>query len=332
MLTLSTDERLALLLSVLGEEASAAAFKAMNPTKATYVQKLLQEFKVDPPTEDEIELIIGDFNNYFAFAMETLGPQIREQSEALEADESEAPVKAKTAKKPRPSFFTPIETTGDVSADLNKLDAYQIATALQADHPKTIALVLRQLETPLAAAVLENVDDSIRMETVVFLSQESTVSELIVKQVLASSFEKANSIHSREAKVDNAKVLAELMRSLPKDMRKSLIERLTQENPDLVNEVRAKLYIFDDLMRLDDRDIQKVLGEVETDILIVALQKADPVLSKKLLGNLSKRARQTIEEEMEYKSGVPQSEIDESRQKLVDVIGKLDESGDITLN
>ena len=302
MLTLSTDERLALLLSVLGEEASTAAFKAMNPTKATYVQRLLQEFKLDPPSDDEIEFIVGDFNNYFSFAMETLGPQIKEQADALNSEDEETQAKAKTAKKPKPSFFSPVESTGNPIEDLNKLDAYQIATALEDDHPKTIALVLRQLDTPLAAAILENMSDDNRSDAVVFLSQDSTVSEQIVNQVLISSFDKANSIHSREAKVDQAKVLAELMRSLPKDMRKSLIERLTKENPELIEEVRSKLYIFDDLLRLDDRDVQKVLGEVETDILIVALSKIRSGLVKKAAwqfietGQTNHRRRNGIQE------------------------------------
>ncbi|MFT7630627.1 MAG: flagellar motor switch protein FliG [Mariniblastus sp.] len=335
MLTLSTDERLALLLCVLGEEASNAAFKSMNPTKAIHVKQLLQEFKLDPPSEDEIEFVVQDFNNYFSFAMETLGPQIKEQAAALadaaDNDVSSTP-KAAASKRPKPMYFNSVESTGNASDDLNQLDPYQIATALEQDHPKTIAMVLRQLETPLAAAVLENLPNEVRTDSVVYLSQTSTVSEQIVNQVLISSFEKANSITSRVAKIDQSKVLAELMRALPKDMRNELIKRLTVEDPDLINEVRAKLYVFEDLLRLDDRDMQKVLGEIETDILIVALQKADPILKKKLLGNLSKRARQTIEEEMEYKSGVSMEEIDEARQSLVDVIGKLDESGDVTLS
>jgi flagellar motor switch protein FliG len=333
MLTLTTEERLALLLSVLGEEASSAAFKSMHPTKATYVQRLLEEFKLDPPSRDEIEYVVKDFNNYFAFAMETLGPQIKKQAEELEAANEEANAgKPTAAKKPKPSFFKPVEPTGNATNDLNKLDPYQIAMALENDHPKTIALVMRQLETPRAAAVLENLSDESRSDAVIFLSLESTVSEKIVENILISTFEKANSVTCREAVVNQAQVLAELMRSLPKEMRNALIERLNKENPQIVEDVRSQLYVFEDLLRLDDRDIQKILGEIETDILIVALQKADPTLAKKLLNNLSKRARQTIEEEMEYKSGVAQDEIKEARQKLVETLGKLDESGDITLH
>jgi flagellar motor switch protein FliG len=334
MLTLTTEERLALLLSVLGDDASKAAFKSMHPTRATYVKRLLDEFKLDPPSHDEIEYVVKDFNNYFSFAMETLGPQIQQQAKQSKADDSmSSNSKSVSAaqKKPQPTFFDAIEPTGEPADDLNRLDAYQIGKALEDDHPKTVALVLRQLETPLAAAVLENLSENRRTDSVVFLSQESTVPDKIVHQVLVSTFEKANSIHIRETVVDQSQVLAELMRSLPKEMRNQLIERLKLENPDLVDEVRSKLYIFGDLLRLDDRDVQKVLGEIETDILIVALQQADPAVSTKLLNNLSKRARQTIVEEMEYKSGVGMEEIEDARQRLVETLGQLDESGDITL-
>jgi len=334
MLKLTSEERLALLLSVLGDEASSAAFKSMNPTRAKYVKQLLGEFQADPPSREEVEYVVEDFNHYFSFAMETLEPHIRESSSAA-SDSSSATGKSKTipsGSEPVVTYFEPIESTGDPVDDLNRLDPYQIAAALGQDHPKTIALVLRKLKTPLAAAVLEELSESSRSDAVVFMSQESTVPEKIVQQVLQSTFEKANSVSCRKQHVDQAQVLAELMRSLSKPMRNQLMERLQEEDPELVVALRAKLYVFEDLLRLDDRDVQKILGEVETDILIVALQKADEELVQRLLNNLSKRARQTIEEEMEYKSNVDQVEIDEARQKLVEALGRLDESGDVTLN
>ena len=278
MLSLTSEERLALLLSVLGEEASSAAFKSMNPTRANYVKQLLRDYKSEPPSRDEIEYVVSDFNHYFSFAMETLEPHIRASAKAANESKSQAaksnPTKPEGS-KPIVTYFEPIASSGDPVEDLNRLDAYQIATALGNDHPKTIALVLRTLNTTLAASVLEELAEEPRMDAVVYMSQESTVPEKIVVQVLQSTFEKANSVTCRKQRVDQAQVLAELMRSLPKEMRKQLMERLQEEDEGLVAILRAKLYVFDDLLRLDDRDIQKILGEVETDILIVALQKAD---------------------------------------------------------
>jgi flagellar motor switch protein FliG len=327
MATYTTEERLALLLSVLGKDASKAAFKSMHPTRAKYVEQLLAEYQVEPPSSDEIDYVVNDFNKYFAFAMETMGAQLGKTAQAAAAEADK-----KAAGKSKVGYFEVIQPSGDVIHDLNRLHAFQIASAVANDHPKTIALVLRNLDSRLAAAVLEQMPEDARLEAAVFLTQESTVPDRIVNQVLQSTFEKGNSVRSRKEDVDKAQVMAELLRSLPKDIRKQLLDRLASENPDLVSSVRAKLYVFEDVLRLGDRDVQKVLGEIETDILIVGLQQADEKLVDRLLSNLSKRARQTIQEEMEYKSGVAQEEIDEARQQLVAALGALDESGDITLH
>lgn len=337
MLTLSIEERLALLLSVLGQDATKAALKNMNPTRAKFVSKLLDDYKTEPPNAEEVEFIIKDFNKYFSFAMETLGPEINKAKDA--ADEEKRRVErvkgrggASKETGPKITYFDPVTPTGDHVADLNKLDAFQIATALADDHPKTIALILGKLSTTLAASIVKNLEDDVRSETIVFLSYPTTVPDRIVEQVLSTTFEKANAITMQKEEVDRSQVMAQLMRSLPKDMRNELIEKLSEENEDLVEEIRSKLYVFEDILRLDDRDTQKVIGETETDSLIVALQQADAEITSKLLNNLSKRARQTIEEEMQYKTGVSEAEIMDARSRLVDALGRLDEAGEITMS
>lgn len=335
MLTFSTEERLALLLNVLGDEATAAAMTSMNPTRANYVKQLLAEYKADPPSTEEVDFVVNDFNKYFSFALETLAPQLADAAEVGSTSK-------KKKKKPVPAAeasgageietFPLLKATDDPVYDLNRLDPYQIAMALEMDHAKTVAMVLRYLGTSLAAAVIEDLPESTRSDCIVFLSQESTVPERIVQQVLESTFERGNSVLTRKNEVDQAESLAGLMRSLPKEMRKQMIDRLTEEDEELVKAVRSKLYVFDDILRMEDRDVQKLLGEVETDGLIIALQRADAKLVDRILGNLSKRAKETIEEEMQYKTGVSDDEVDEARQALVEVIGRLDESGDITLS
>lgn len=335
-LKLTTEERLALLLSILGPDAAKAALKSINPTRAKFVSKLLEDFKNDPPSNEEVEYIVEDFNKYFSFAVSTLGPQIEKATKAAGKNKKDVKTEEDDSVDeehgPKITLYEPVDETGDIAHDLNQLDAFQIATALKNDHPKTIALVLRQLTTSLSAQVIQGLSEDSRNAVVIVLSQPSTVPQLISEKVLKTTFTKANSVRSRREEIAEAEALAQLMRSLPKDIRNDLIEKLTEENEELVQEIRAKLYVFDDINRLDDRDIQKVLGETETDILIVALQQADPNLTASLLGNLSKRARQTIEEEMQYKTGVSEAEIQESRGKLVEVVGRLDEAGEITLN
>lgn len=341
MLTISTEERLALLLNVLGEDAAGVALKSMNPTRANFVSKLLDEYKNEPPNAEEVDFIVEDFMKYFAFAMRSIGPAVEKAGSAGKGGakgagqagrESEKEKEQADGPKIQVVYFDAVEETGDLVQDLNKLDPFQIATVLESDQPLTIATILQLLATPLAAAVVENLPDDKRNEAVIFMSQPSPLPDRVKDQIIRKTFDKANAVNCRKEEVKQSDVMAELMRALPKDMRKELIEKLTEVDKELVEEIRSKLYVFDDVLRLDDRDTQKVLGETETDTLIVALQRVDPEVSGKILGNLSKRARQTIEEEMEYKTGVSDEEIEEARKKLVEAIGKLDEAGEITLN
>ena len=327
MAILTTEERLALLLSVLGQAAEAAAFKAMNPTRAKYVAKLLDEYKESPPSETEVAFIIDDFSKYFSFAMETLQPSVANATKARQRGSSE-PVQDE---QPQVFEFSPVEETGDYLEDLNQLDAFQIAAALEDDHPKTIACVLNQLGTSMAAAIIKQLDDDLRRQTVVYLSRGETIPEAIVRQIVKTTFLRANAVSVQKEEVSQAEVLAKLMRSLPKQMRVELIEKLNEENEEIVRSIRSKLYVFDDVLRLDDRDTQKLIGETGSDYLVVAMQRVNPEIKAKLLDNLSKRARQSLEIEMEFKTGVTDEEIEQARKQFVETLGRLDESGEISL-
>ncbi len=327
MAILTTEERLALLLSVLGQAAEAAAFKAMNPTRAKYVAKLLDEYKESPPSETEVAFIIDDFSKYFSFAMETLQPSVANATKARQRGSSE-PVQDE---QPQVFEFSPVEETGDYLEDLNQLDAFQIAAALEDDHPKTIACVLNQLGTSMAAAIIKQLDDDLRRQTVVYLSRGETIPEAIVRQIVKTTFLRANAVSVQKEEVSQSEVLAKLMRSLPKQMRVELIEKLNEENEEIVRSIRSKLYVFDDVLRLDDRDTQKLIGETGSDYLVVAMQRVNPEIKAKLLDNLSKRARQSLEIEMEFKTGVTDEEIEQARKQFVETLGRLDESGEISL-
>lgn len=327
MVTFTSDERLALLLNVLGDEVAAPALNAMNAERSQRLRQLLNEFRADPPTAEEIEFVIADFNQYFQFAVNQIGaqnpapgtPKPVSGNQTVESDDDKV------------VYFEKITPTDDPTADLNRLHPYQVATAIEDDHPKTMALVLRNMDTQAAASVLQYLPAAARSDVIVFLTQESTVPLPIVRQVLKTTVLKSVSVESRVEKTDTSESLAELMRSLPKDIRVPMMEKLQESDPDLAAAVKENLYLFEDIMRLDDRDVQKLMAEVETDSLIVALQKTDQELIDKILGNLSKRARESIIEEMQYKTDAPEEDINEARQQLVSAIARLDEAGEIKL-
>lgn len=336
MLLLSTEEKLALLLNVLGQEATDAALKSMNPTRGNFVKKILEEYKVDPPSQSEIDYIVKDFSSYFSFAIDTLGPQIQTIAEKnaqpiTSSESTSAAAGSSTGSKPQPTYFETITPSGDIGADLNRLDSFQISEVLKNDHPKTVALVLARLSNRLAAAVIESLPAEIRNPTFVFLSQESTVSPRIVDQVLESTFASANAVRMKMPEIDQSQTMADLMRTLSKDVRKELLEKIAEDNAELAAQIQSKLYVFDDMLRLGDRDVQKVLGAAVMDKLGFALQNVDPELKAKVLDNMSKRARQSIEEEMEYMNDVAEEEIESAQAQFAAVIAKLDDEGEISL-
>jgi flagellar motor switch protein FliG len=332
MAILTTEERLALLLSVLGDDAERAAMKAINPTRAVYVNKLLQEYKAEPPTEDEISYIVDDFSKYFTFAMETLKPKLAQAEKKVRTTQRQQESAGGEPSGPQVQEFAPVHSNGDYIDDLNRLDGFQIATALADDHPKTIAFVINHLGTSLAASIIKQLGDDLRGQTVFYLSQDISAPEAVANQILQSTFLKANSVRQQKEDVSQADVLAKLMRSLPKDMRVDLIEKLSQENEEIVDAIKSKLYVFEDILRLDDRDAQKLIAESGADHLVVGMQRVDPAIKAKLMDNLSKRARKSLEVEIEFKTNATDEEIEEARQHFVDSLGRLDEAGEISLN
>ena len=121
------------------------------------------------------------------------------------------------------------------------------------------------------------------------------------------------------------------MRSLPKTVRIPMMEQLVTSDPDLAGQVKSQLYQFEDLNKLSERDMQKVLGQTNTESLVLALQGADEELVSRILGNLSKRARESLVEEMEFKTDASQDEIAIGRDAIAKVLAELDEAGTITM-
>lgn len=339
MLTHSSEERLAVLLSILGDDASKTALNGINPTRAVFVNKLLEEYKADPPSKEEVEFVLQDFQRFFDFALTSMKPKLEVAQNGLKGLKGAKGQKAKKRKTKAGNddeetrvAFEPITESGDYISDINRLDAYQVSQALSDEHPNSVAIVLGFLEASIAASVLKYLDDDLRNKAIACFCDDDEKPERVVQKVLKSTFLKANAVLVRKESIERSDVLASLMRSLPRTMRSELIETLSEQNEEFVQSVKSKLYVFDDLLRLDDRDTQKLISETQSDNLIVALQDCEEDIVEKILSNLSKRARQAIEVEIEYQTGVSPEEIEAARTALIETLASLDESGVINLS
>ncbi len=326
MHTLSSDERLALLLNLAGESATEAALKNLDSSRIERIRHLIREFKADPPSEQEAKFVLQDFERYFQFAMNQMQKHETKRRRIAEKEYAE-----RSPLMPKVTEFEPIRATASPVDDLSRLDPYQIAMAINEDQPKTIALILRQLKPDLAGHTLQYFSDALRVQVFMTMNQPITVPQPIIQKVLRTTFDRGNAILER--RIDPALIdkLVETVRSLPKETRRKMMASLKEESAEMAEEIQEKLYRFEDILRLDDRAVQSVLAKIQSDQLVMALTRANVDLATRLLSNMSKRARQSIEEEIGFNERATAEEIEASRFEIAQILARMDEAGEISV-
>ncbi len=341
MTILTRPERLALLLNLLGDDAVDLAQEGLPGGISGDLGAALEDFQQYPPSQEEIDLVLDDFEAYFSLALKAVGKESGDKDdEEEEGDEDEGLPAPRVLKLSEEHFdvditptkrFDPIQKSGNALLDLNRLHPYQVAHALRDESPEIIALVVNKLASAHAAKTLECFPESLRPGVFMGLAKPAATKPMVLETLLKQTLEMALEVKERETIEDSADKMARLMRSLPKTVRAPMLEELATKDQALADDVKKQLYQFDDLSRLEDRDLQKILGQCQTDSLVVALQGADETLLGRILGNMSKRAKESLQEEMEFKTNAKQEEIDGGRAEVVAILVSLDESGEITL-
>lgn len=340
--TIPPLEMLAVLLNMVGKEATESTLKGIPKNASTQVSEALEEFKVNPPTQQEVEYVIDDFLKYFRFALKTVDPAklnpaasdidtaIEEEKEEEEVDPAFAEEEFEVEIEPVKKFATP-NLTGDHNQDLNRLHPYQVAYALRNEDAITISLVLKNLATEHAAKTLEFLPEAKQPAVFLQLAKPNRVKHPVLSKLMEASIELAMRVEKREPIDDATTQMVTLIRSVPKAMRAPMMDELAATDEELCKSVKSQLYRFEDLNVLDDRDLQKVLSETSTDSLVVALQGAEQSMIDRIFNNMSKRARESLQEEMSFKTNAKQDEIDMGREAIAQILARLDESGAISL-
>ena len=332
---LTRTERLALLLHLMGDEATDMARQGLSGEKLEELDQSLKDFRDYPPSQDEIDLVLGDFEDYFRMALQTAQ---KAKENAPEGDEADGP---KLLQIPEEAFDVELEPTkrferpkltGDNVRDLNQMHPYQVAQALKSEHPAAAAIVLRKLANEHAAKTLEFMPELVRPHVFLQLATPTAAMPMIQERILAKTLELALRIEEREAEEETTDQMANLMRSLPRTLRKPMLDELEKRDKELAEAVRTKLYRFEDIEKLADRDLQKLLGQCQTETLVCALQQVEESLLTFVLSNMSKRAKESLQEEMEYKANATEEEIEDARATIARTLASLCESGEVKMD
>jgi flagellar motor switch protein FliG len=218
-------------------------------------------------------------------------------------------------------------------AFLQKAESENLLTFIQDEHPQTIALILAHLKPTKASEILVGLAGQKQVEVVKRIANMEQTNPEVIKEVergletrlsamITQTFEKAGGVEN----------VAEMLNLADRATEKTIMEGLEAEDPDLVEQIRRLMFVFEDIMMVNDKGIQSMLKDVDNDDLALALKTASQDLKDKIFKNMSERAAQLIREDMEYMGPVRVSDVEASQQKIVDVVRRLEESGEIIIS
>ena len=215
---------------------------------------------------------------------------------------------------------------------LNKTDVENLTTFIQDEHPQTIALVLSHLASSKASEVLSKLPQARQLEVVTRIANMDNTNPEIIKEVEQGLEMRLSGLMSQTfQKVGGVEMVASILNLSDRATEKGILEALEVEDPDLVEQIRRLMFVFEDILLVDDRGIQGVLKEIENEDLSLALKTATPDLKDKVFRNMSDRAVQMIKEDMEFMGPVRVSDVEAAQQKIVDVVRRLEDAGEIVI-
>ena len=317
-------QKAAILLIALGPERSAGIFKHL---KEDEIEELTLEIantrSVTPQVKEDV---INEFyevclaQQYIAEGGITYARDLLEK--ALGSEKAMDVIGKLTASlQVKPFEF------------VRKTDATQLINFIQDEHPQTIALILSYLAPQQAAMIVsalppERQADVARRIAVMDRTSPDVIKE--VEKVLESKV--ASLVNQDYTIIGGVDAVVEILNTVDRGTERHIMETLETEEPELAEEIRKKMFVFEDILLLDDRAIQRVLRDVENNDLAVALKNANEEVQGKILNNVSKRLAVMIKEDMEFMGPVRMKDVEEAQQKIVNIIRKLEVSGEIVIS
>lgn len=213
---------------------------------------------------------------------------------------------------------------------IRRTDPSHLLNFIQGEHPQTIALILAYLDPPKAAAILSGLNHQIQADVSRRIAKMDRTSPDVLREVERVLERKLSTLASEDfTSAGGVEAIVEVLNNVDRGTEKIIIEALEEEDPELAEEIKKRMFVFEDIVLLDDRSIQKVLREVETQDLAKALKGVDPEVQEKIYRNMSKRAASLLREDMDFMGPIRLRDVEESQQKIVNIIRKLEEQGDI---
>ncbi len=317
-------QKAAILLIALGPEKSAQIFKHLKDEE---IEELTLEIantrSVTPQLKEEV---INEFyqiclaQQYIAEGGIGYAKELLEQSFG-EEKASDVISKLTASLQVRPFEF------------VRKADSSQLLNFIQDEHPQTIALILSYLAPAQAAQIVGALPPDKQADVAKRIAMMDRTSPDVIKEVERVLESKLSSLVNQDYTiVGGVDAIVEILNTVDRGTEKHIMETLEVDEPELADEIRKKMFVFEDILLLDDRAIQRVLRDVDNSDLSMALKGANEQVQAAIFKNMSSRLAAMIKEDMEFMGPVRMKDVEESQQKIVNIIRKLEDSAEIVIS
>ena len=216
---------------------------------------------------------------------------------------------------------------------LRKADSAQLLSFLNKEHPQTIALIMSHLPPDQTAEVLKEMQEPLRTDVVYRIATLGKISPQTLKHVEKVVDDMAGlSMGQSLSKIGGTKSLAAVLNRTNVSLSKEILNNMSEKDADVAGEVKRLMFLFEDIVNIQDKDIQKILREVDRKDLALSLKIVDESLKEKILSNMSERAADLLKEELQYMGMVKLKEVEAAQARIIDVVKALEDSGEISLN
>jgi len=321
---LSGREKAAILLVSLGMEKASAIYKHL---KEDEIEQLTMEIanlrKIEPDVKNKV---MEEFyqvclvQNYISEGGITYAREVLER--ALGSQKALDMINKLTSSlQVRPFEF------------VRKSDPIQVLNFIQNEHPQTIALVMAYLKPQQAAAILSMLHPDKQTDVASRIAFMKGTSPDIVKEVERVLEKKLSSLAISDfTTTGGVQTLVDILLAVDRSTEKHIMETLELKDSELTEEIRKRMFVFEDIITLDNRSIQRVLRDVDNSVLVLALKGVSEDVSRALYANMSKRLQEMVKEDMEFMGPVRLRDVEEAQQKIVNIVRKLEEAGEIVIS
>lgn len=216
-------------------------------------------------------------------------------------------------------------------AAIRKADPRHLFNFIKGEHPQTIALVLTYLHPEQASLILSSLEPETQADIARRIALIDRVSPEVLKNIEKVLERKLSMVTTHDEPMGGVKLLVEILNKVDRATEKTILEELEVKDPDLADNVRKMLFVFEDIVKLPDASIQRVLREVDSKDLAKAIKGSNEEVAEIIYKNMSKRAADMLRDEIRYMGPVRLRDVEESQQRIVQIIRQLDESGEIII-